>query len=443
MNQWKWFYPGLRVKRWVALIVLGMLCFSLGMVFIIGKNIPRDFYTFITHYVRQGVFGFSFVFLGVFLAIYAAKRLNKRIIGLFLPGEDSKLIDLLYNEMLLSKGLKIVVIGGGTGLHSLLRGLKDFTSNITAVVTVSDDGGSSGRLRDELHILPPGDIRQCIAALADSESAMLELFSSRFKGDGPLNGHSVGNLLLAAMAELKGGDFNSAVQELSKVLAVRGRVLPSTVENVTLCAEMEDGLIVRGETNITNSPAKINRVFLQPADAGALPEAIQAIHGADLIVIGPGSLFTSIIPNLLVRDITHAIRRSHARKIYVCNVMTQPGETDGYTASGHAARIIKRLGRNSIDYIVLNSKYPSRALAKYEAEGASPVRVDRENLEKLGIKNLVIDDLVSEEELVRHDPHKLAGCIFKIAREALPSAGAAIRPFELEKLREKFVNLGI
>jgi uncharacterized cofD-like protein len=443
MDQWKWFYPGLRVKRWVALIVLGVLLFSLGAVFIIGKNIPFNFYTFVTRYIRQGVFGFSLVFAGIFIAIYAAKRLNKRIVSLFLPaGDDTKLIDLLYNEMLLSKGLKIVVIGGGTGLHSLLRGLKEYTSNITAIVTVSDDGGSSGRLRDELHILPPGDIRQCIAALADSESTMIELFSGRFKGDGPLHGHSVGNLLLAAMTELKGGDFNQAVQELSKVLAVRGQVLPSTVENVTLCAEMEDGMIVRGESNVTGNPAKINRVFLSPADVRALPDAIEAVAAADLIVIGPGSLYTSIIPNLLVRDITIALRRSKAVKIYVCNVMTQPGETDGYSASDHASRIIKLLGRNSIGHIVLNSRYPSRLLSKYEAEGARPVRVDRENLEKLGIRRLVVEDLVSEEELVRHDPKKLAETIFNIARETLP-ASTATRAFDLDKLREKIMNLGI
>ena len=443
MNQWKWFYPGLKFKRWVALVVVGVLIFSLGAVFEIGKNIPRDFYSFVTSYVRQGVIGVSLIVIGIYMIVYGLKRLNKRIIGLFIPEADNKLVDLLFEDMLLSKGLKIVVIGGGTGLHSLLRGLKEYTSNITVIVTVSDDGGSSGRLREELHMLPPGDIRQCIAALAASETSVLELFSSRFKGDGPLHGHSVGNLLLAAMTEIKGGDFYKAIQELSKVLAVRGQVLPSTVENVTLCAEMTNGMIIRGESAITNDPAAVGRVFLSPANVRALPEAIEAIREADLIIIGPGSLYTSIIPNLLVHDILTALRRAPAPTVYVCNVMTQPGETDGYTASDHALRIIKLLGRDAIDYIVLNNKYPSRLLAKYEAQEQRPVKVDREKLVKLGIKRIVMEDLVSEEALVRHDPNKLAWCILKIAREAVPSSGLATRAFELEKLRERLTKLGI
>ncbi|HOO55891.1 MAG TPA: YvcK family protein [bacterium] len=443
MNRWKWFYPGLKVKRWVALIVLGVLIFSLGMVFIIGKNLPREFYLFVTSYVRQGIIGFSLVLLGIICAIKGTKKLNKRIIGLFLPEGDHRLLDMLYEDMLLSKGINIVVIGGGTGLHSLLRGLKEYSSNITAIVTVSDDGGSSGRLRDELNILPPGDIRQCIAALAPLESTMLEVFESRFKGEGPLHGHSVGNLLLAAMTELKDGDFNKAVQELSKVLAVRGRVVPSTVENVTLCAEMSDGMIIRGETNITSCPGSVSRVFLQPSDVRALPEAIQAIRNADLVVIGPGSLYTSIIPNLLVRDILVALRKTAAPKIYVCNIMTQPGETDGYTASDHAARLIKLTGKNSIDYIVLNNKYPSLLLKHYESEDQFPVKVDRENLEKLGIKKLVTSDLVREDELVRHDPKKLAACILEIANEAVPFAGLGTKAYEVDKLRETLMKLRI
>ncbi len=443
MNGWKWFLPGLRIKRWVAVIALGALMLSLGAVFIMGKNIPREFYLLVTSYVRQGVFGISLSLLGITFIIYGVRRLNGRVIGVFMPdGGNDKLIDRLYEEVMLSKGIKIVVLGGGTGLHSLLRGLKEYTSNITAIVTVSDDGGSSGRLRDELNILPPGDIRQCIAALAPSETSMIDLFSSRFHGEGPLKGHSVGNLLLAAMTELKHGDFNLAVQELSKVLNVRGRVLPSTVQNVTLCAEMENGLIVTGESSITADPAKINRVFLSPADARALPEAVSAIIDADIVVIGPGSLFTSIMPNLLVKDLLNAVRRTRATRVYVCNVMTQPGETDGFTAADHASRVIKLTGRNSIDHIVVNKKYPSRLLARYEAEGARPVKVDRENIARLGIRNVIAEDLVREDELVRHDPDKLAACVMRIARDELKAAGPAAMPFDLEKLREKLMNLG-
>ncbi len=443
MKQWRWFLPGLNIKRWVAIIIAGVLIFSLGMVFVIGKNIPRGFYFFITSYVRQGVFGISLSIIGIALFIYGLRRLNKRILKLFMPGDDSLLIDMLYRDMILGKGLKIVVIGGGTGLHSLLRGLKKYSSNISAIVTVSDDGGSSGRLRDELNILPPGDVRQCIAALADSETAVAELFSCRFESTGSLKGHSVGNLLLAAMTELKGGDFYQAVKELSKVLAVRGRVLPSTLERVTLCAEMKDGTIIRGESSITSSPAAVSRVFLSPADGRALPEAVEAIMDADLVVIGPGSLFTSIIPNLLVKDLLQPLRRTPAPKVYVCNVMSQPGETDGYSASDHAAQIVKLLGKKSIDYIVLNNKYPSRLLAKYRAEGAEPVEVDRENLERLGISRLVMEDLISEEQLVRHDPDKLAACIMKIARETSPDSVQNILLYDVEKFRERLMQIGI
>lgn len=441
MNGLKWFYPGLSVKRWIALIMAGALIFCLGAVFIIGRNIPRDFYFFVTTYVRQGVFGISLAIIGILCVSHGARQLNRRIISLFAPdADDSRLVDLLYRDMLLNKGVKVVVIGGGTGLHSLLRGLKQYTSNITAVVTVSDDGGSSGRLRDEMNIIPPGDIRQCIAALADSETAIHDLFSCRFESGGSLHGHSVGNLLLAAMAELKGGDFYQAIKELSKVLAVRGQVLPSTLERVSLCAENTNGLIIRGESNIT-SAGRIKRVFLSPADCRALPETIEAIAAAEVIVIGPGSLFTSIIPNLLVKDISQALRKATAPKIYVCNIMSQPGETEGFTASDHAAQIVKILGKHSIDYIVLNNKYPSRLLDRYKSEGQTPVVVDRERLEKLGIRHLVASDLIREDELVRHDPKKLADTIMAIARKEVARA----KPLQqdMEKIREKLMQLGI
>jgi len=424
MYQLKWFTPGLKVKRWMALIVLGVLIFSLGSVFIIGKNIPRNFYTFVTMYIRQGVFGISLALIGIAFIWYGVRRLYGRIYRLMFGDRGERLLDVLYRDMLKEKGLKIVGIGGGTGLHSLLRGLKKYTSNITAIVTVSDDGGSSGRLRDEMNIIPPGDIRQCIAALADSETAISELFNSRFESEGSLKGHSVGNLLLAAMAELKGGDFYQAIKELSRVLAVSGRVLPSTLERVTLCAELDEGLIVRGETNITKAKGSIKRVFLSPSDGRALPEAIDSIEGADLIVVGPGSLYTSIVPNLLVKDITQALKRASAPIVYVCNVMSQPGETDGFSASDHASRISKLLGGRCIDYIVLNDKYPSRLLDRYRAEGAEPVPVDREKLEKIGVRNIVITDLIQEEELVRHDPAKLASCIIEIARDVAAAAAA-------------------
>ena len=436
MNRLRWFYPGMRVKRWIALIMTGVLLFGAGAAFIIGKNIPRDVYYLIKFtFKKPGAFGIVVALFGLACIIYGIRRLTIRFIKLFMPDGDKKVVDMLYEEMYLRRGIKIVALGGGTGLHSLLRGLKQNTSNITAIVTVSDDGGSSGRLRDEMNILPPGDIRQCIAALARSETAVSELFSTRFESDGALHGHSVGNLLLAAMTELK-GDFYQAVQELSKVLDIQGKVIPSTLSDVTLCAELEDGIIVRGETNITKSTGRVRRVFLSPQDCKALPEAIKSINEADIIIIGPGSLYTSIMPNLAVKDITTALKRTKAVTIYVCNVMTQPGETDEYTASDHAAKLIQVLGKKAIDYIVVNKRFPTRQLKKYEAKGQHPIRFDREELKKLGIRNVVVKDLIQERELVRHDPEKLAATIIDIAAEAVPMANLRRWPAEIEKFQK-------
>ncbi|MFH1537911.1 MAG: gluconeogenesis factor YvcK family protein, partial [bacterium] len=306
MRRLRWFYPGMHVKRHIAMIILGVVIFSTGMVFFIGKNLPRDFYVYVTGFVRQGIAGSIFVILGSYFIIRGIRRLNRRFVNLLSPGGESKLLDKMYEEAFLRRGMKIVGIGGGGGMYSLLKGLKEYSSNLTAVVTVADDGGSSGRLREEMNMLPPGDIRQCLAALADSETEMVELFQQRFTGNGALQNHSVGNLLLAAMTEMK-GDFYQAIKELSKVLAVRGTVLPSTLDPVVLCAELADGQIVRGETNVTGSKAAVNRVFLSPSHCRALPEAVRAIMEADAVVIGPGSLYTSIIPNLLVPRIRQAL----------------------------------------------------------------------------------------------------------------------------------------
>lgn len=417
VKQFKWFYPGLKVKRWITLVIIGVLCFSFGTTFVVGKNVPLSIYAAVKDATgKPGAFGIITAVFGIACIIYGVRRLTVRFINLFMPdGDMQKVVDMMYEEAYLRRGVSIVGIGGGTGLHSLLRGLKKYTSNITAIVTVSDDGGSSGRIRDELNVLPPGDIRQCIAALASSESAMLDLFSSRFKGEGGLKDHSVGNLLLAAMAELKGGDFYQAIQELSKVLAIRGKVLPSTLSNVTLCAEMADGKIVRGESSITGAGATIRRVFMDPADARALPDAVQSIMDADIIVIGPGSLFTSIVPNLLVKDIASALRKTKAKKVYICNIMSQPGETDDYSASDHAAKIINILGKKAIDYIIVNKRFPSKQLQKYERKGQHPVRFNIDNLKKLGVQHVVVEDIIREDELVRHDPEKLAAVIMDIA----------------------------
>ncbi|MEW6201191.1 MAG: gluconeogenesis factor YvcK family protein [bacterium] len=431
----KWFYPGMKVKRYISMVIVGVMIFSMGAVFIIGKNIPRDVYLYVTTYIRQGVVGITLAILGGVLIFYGIRNLNRRFVNLLMPGVADRLVDKVYEEAYLQHGVKVVGVGGGTGMHSLLRGLKEYTSNITAVVTVSDDGGSSGQIREEMKILPPGDIRQCLAALADSETAMVELFQKRFKGDGFLKNHTVGNVLLAAMAEMK-GDFYQAVQELSKVLAVRGRVLPSTLDSVTLCAELKDGTIVRGETNVTESLSPVQRVFLSPSNSRALPEAINALQAADAVIIGPGSLYTSIIPNLLVPGIRSAIQKTNALKIYVCNIMTQPGETDSYSAADHAAQIAKILGQNSIDVIIVNRAYPVLFIEKYKEQGATPVEIDIENLRKLGIHRIVQEDLLLEEEVVRHNPKKLAALIITILKEEHRMPPFSI-PSELDKWIEK------
>ncbi|MCF6095978.1 YvcK family protein [Thermovorax subterraneus] len=308
----------------------------------------------------------------------------------------------------------VVAIGGGTGLPNLLRGLKRYTKNITAIVTVADDGGSSGILRDELKMLPPGDIRNCLLALANTEPLMEKLFQYRFNA-GSLKGHSFGNLFLAAMTEIL-GDFELAIKESSKVLAVSGQVLPSTLSDVILAAEFEDGTVIKGESQIPKIRRKIKRIRIIPEDAKPLPEALEAIERADAVIIGPGSLYTSILPNLLIKDLADAVRSSRAKKIFVVNVMTQPGETDGYTAFDHVKTIIEHAGDNLIEYVVVNAeKIPEHLLLRYLADGACPVTCDEENIKELGCK-VIYGELLGFADVVRHDPIKLAKVIIDVIK---------------------------
>jgi uncharacterized cofD-like protein len=305
----------------------------------------------------------------------------------------------------------IVVIGGGTGLAVLLKGLKQYTSRLTAMVTVSDDGGSSGRLRNELGVLPPGDIRNCLVALAETETLMNEVFQHRFLQGGSLQGHNLGNLLLVAMTEIT-GDFISAIREVSKVLAVRGKVLPATLEPVALGGIMTDGKQVIGETAIRNYPAGVKEIFLMP-ECGPLPETLQAINEADAIVIGPGSLYTSIIPNLLVKGIVEAIANARAPKLYISNIMTEQGETDEFTAVDHLKVIQKHSGKQIIDYAVVNSgSIDEERLSRYIEEKAVPVRSSRDEIVEMGIK-VIEEDLVSDTEVAWHDADKLARVILE------------------------------
>lgn len=323
-----------------------------------------------------------------------------------------------------NQGLKLVAIGGGTGLSTLLAGLKQFVArsngdtwleSLSAIVTVSDDGGSSGRLREELQILPPGDIRNCMIALSEDSTLLSRLFRYRFRGSGDLGGHSFGNLFLAALAEVT-GDFAEAVRLSSEVLASKGHIYPATISDVRLVAELEDGREVHGETQITGTASPIRRLRLEPAHCMPLPETLAAIHAADMITIGPGSLFTSILPNLLVSKVADAIAESDATKVFVTNLMTQPGETDGYDAQRHLATIRDYAPQIRFDYVLLNNRPITETQASlYAADGAHQIKSDDEfSLDSSG-SEVVRADLLEDGDMVRHDPARLARAVVACA----------------------------
>jgi uncharacterized cofD-like protein len=305
-------------------------------------------------------------------------------------------------------------LGGGSGLAALLSGLKHHTANLTAVVTVADDGGSSGRLRRELGMLPPGDIRNCLVGLADDESLMSRLFQYRFT-DGGLEGHSFGNLFVAALTGVT-GDFEAAVQESTRILKVGGRVLPATLENVVLHAELQGGERVAGESTITASDHLPRRVWLEPDKPRAVPQALVAVAEADLVVLGPGSVYTSIVPNLLIPEMREALRRMRGRVVYVCNVMTQPGETDGFSAADHLSALYRHGAAGLVDDVVVNDTPASPGIvAAYRAQGAQPVVTDVAALAALGV-HVVHADIAAEGDVFRHDPERLAAVLVRLAR---------------------------
>ena len=346
------------------------------------------------------------------LIAYAFINANKAVVKAIAPEfADKSLLDALDKLHSLSRGARVVAIGGGTGLSTLLTGLKSYTTNITAIVTVADDGGSSGRLREELGIIPPGDIRNCIAALAEEDKTITELFKYRFKTGQDLEGHSFGNLFLTALREVNGGDFVKAVRAASLILRSSGTVLPSSPEPMKIIAELDDGRIIEGESKITQAKGKIKRIYSEKENPRAQEEAIEAIINSELIIFGPGSLYTSIIPNLLIPDIVSAIKKSLAHKIYVCNIMTQPGETTNYTVSNHIAALLEHSGEPQlIDVVIVNDRHPERLLQKYKEKGQEPVKIDADVVLKLGIR-LVARNLIKEEDLVRHNPRLLAKAI--------------------------------
>ena len=411
MSWLKWLRPGLHIKRWLALFVVGTVGVALGIAYLAIQYYRQEPFPDVVYYVTLQFVdrvwrGVLFITAGSVLAVVAFWQLSRSLLSPFLTdGSQLVLADLVYRTRQLRKGPRVVVVGGGTGLSTLLRGLKKYSDNITAIVTVADDGGSSGRLRRELGVLPPGDFRQCIAALADAEPLMTDLFQYRFDQGTGLNGHSFGNLFIVAMAGVT-GNFERALRESSRVLAVRGQILPSTLENVTLCAELDDASLVEGESQIPHGPAPIKRVYLRPPDAVAYPEALTAIAEADLVILGPGSLYTSIMPNLLVEGIAGAIRATKATRVYVCNVASQPGETDCYDLSRHVRALEEHVGRGLFQYVLANDHFvPLPQEWHVNAIELDPGAMGRPDV------RVVTADVISEQRPTRHDPDKLAAAL--------------------------------
>ncbi len=416
-----WLLPGLEVKRWFLLLITGAVISAIGLCIIFNLKPVYSLINMImkiTQMLPSEIIGWLLVASGAVFFLTGWLNANYSILDVKNERNRHAVLEDLYRRRKLNRGPKIVAIGGGTGLSTMLKGIKKITNNITAVVTVGDDGGSSGKLREELGVLPPGDIRSCITALADDEDLVTKLFQYRFKDGEGLTGHSFGNLFLTALCSIT-GDMVRAVKESSKVLSIRGRVLPSTLDDMRLVAEMDDGSIIKGESNIPESGKKIKRLFSKPDNCKPLEDVIWAIHDADLIILGPGSLYTSVIPNLLIKDIAKAVNDSKAKKIYVCNIMTQPGETDNFTVSDHIRTLITHAGyRKIMDAVLVNSNLPANLLAPYKDAGSEPVIVDNEEINKMGIeivqKNLIEDKRFDDghSSFVRHSPGKLARIIY-------------------------------
>lgn len=371
---------------------------------VLGHLVPIEDVPQANHYLAGAM-----LVIGGYFTFHGLRSVVGKVAETLNPALGAKVVNEYTRRQRLAQGPRIVAIGGGTGLSTLLRGLKQYSSNITAIVTVTDDGGSSGRLVQEMGIIPPGDMRNCLVALADAEKLMTDLFQHRFKNEaGSLSGHSIGNLLIAGLVEQSDGDFEQALKRASDVLAIRGRVIPSTLSHVRLRALMENGTELCGETKIVEAGMRIRRIFLDPEDAEPHPEALDAIREAEIICIGPGSIYTSVIPNLLVPGIADAIAESEAIRAYICNVMTQPGESDSFTAAEHLVTLQANIPVRVVDYVLVNSGIPSQAtLEKYRESGQHLVEADEDRLRAMGFR-IVRGDYMSESDYVRHDPSRLA-----------------------------------
>lgn len=425
----RWFYPGLGVKRWLVIAIVGGILFANGVSrWLTAEGAHFEINTFVDgvldDYMPIAWLQWIFMLGGAAMVIVGMRQWMHSIVDALTPDRKDRIVDALFQTRLRS-GYRIVAVGGGTGLSTLLRGLKRSTLNLTAVVTVSDDGGSSGRLQKELGVLPPGDIRNCLVALADDEALVTDLFQYRFHEGEGLSGHSFGNLFLAAMTGIT-GNFDTAVKESSRVLNIKGRVLPATLAVTWLRAQMADGSVLEGESAISSDERAIRSISLEPAHPAPLAEVITAIREADAIVLGPGSLYTSIIPNLLVDRIAREIEASSAVKIYISNVMTQPGETDSFTASQHLEVLLSHAQAKVCDYMIVNSEPPRRLRDLYAEEGQVWVVPDIERVAKLGVRPIVAD-VIGETTNVRHDPEKLAQTVTNLIDEAIANRATFVK----------------
>jgi uncharacterized cofD-like protein len=441
MNLRRWLTPGIGIKRWLLVVFAGLLLLAVAGAHFI-RQVTRDvqpgsptqtLVDFITlQFLPYALRGLLVGLVGVALVALGSIRAARALVGPFWSaGGDQPLVEVIYQKRFLARGPRIVAIGGGTGLSTLLRGLKEHTSNLTAVVTVADDGGSSGVLRTELGIPPVGDIRNCIVALADAEPLMAQLLQYRFPGvdgagtaeastagdpgvgvaaDQPwLSGHAVGNLLIAAMCAIEGGDFEEGVRRMNRVLAVRGQVLPVAASPMTLHARLRDGTVIDGQSRIAASSG-IERVWLTPDGVAASEDAVAAIAEADLIVLGPGSLYTSLLPSLLVRDIRDAVIASPAARVYVCNVATQLGETSGYDLADHLEALFAHTAPGLVDVVLANNRFSARVPTGWQAEA---VRL-RWPPGDPAAPRLVLDDVVDPDNAHHHDPERLAASLLRL-----------------------------
>lgn len=428
----RWLLPGIRIKRYIVIVIIGLLLFFYSSFIIAyytlgysGTSVLRKLLFYLTYLnisfegVIPPLVGVLFLIVSLILIIYGIRKLVISVAQCFVDGKnDREIMKIVFEKRKESLKRRVVVIGGGTGTTSILEGTKHQFVKVSAIITVADSGGSSGRIRREMKIPPPGDIRNCLVSLAEENSMAAKILSFRFReANSCLDGHNLGNIIIAGLTRIE-GDFGDAVIELSKLLNIKGETMPFTTEDVTVCAEFEDGTLIEGEAEITAHRGKIKRIFIKPDYAKPYIKALERINGADLVVIGPGSLYTSIIPPLLFPSFVDTIRRCSAKKTFVVNIMTEPGETDDFTASKHVQEIVNILGDGVIDYAIVNTgTLREDILKRYLETGSTPVTADIEKIEAMGIKCITGDFILKRGELVRHDPEKISSVLMKLAQK--------------------------